>query len=285
VSEASSTLTISTRPLWAIRLARELPRYALWALAATGLVASARFAIAPPRPAAPAVASDARVAADRSAEGFATLFARRYLTWNAADPLASQRALQTFAGAALEPNAGFQLPIVGRQRVEWAEVVQQREPLSGEHVYTLAAQTDTAGVVYLTVTVLRGADGRLMLAGYPAIVGPPASAPAQGPARSREVTDAGLATVVQRALRNYLAGSATELAADLTAGAAVSFPGQPLALLALQRLDWSSDRRSVVATVQARDARGAQFTLAYELDVVQVAGRWEVSAVQVNPDA
>jgi hypothetical protein len=169
--------------------------------------------------------------------------------------------------------------------VEWAEVVQQREPLSGEHVYTLAAQTDTWGLVYVTVPVLRGADGRLRLAGYPAIVGPPASAPARAPAQSREVTDAGLATVVQRALRNYLADSATELAADLTAGAAVSFPTQPLALLAVQRLDWSSDRRSVVATVQARDARGAQFTLSYELDVVQVAGRWEVSAVQVNPGA
>ena len=58
-----------------------------------------------------------------------------------------------------------------------------------------------------------------------------------------------------------------------------------LALLAVLRLDWSSAGRSVVAAVQARDPSGAQFTLAYELDIVQVAGRWEVSAVQVNPDA
>lgn len=185
----------------------------------------------------------------------------------------------------MEPDAGLQLPVNGRQRVEWAEVVQQREPARGEHVYTLAAQTDTDGLLYLTVTVERRADGRLTLAGYPAIVGAPASDPAPAVTRSREVVDSGLATVIQRALRNYLAGSAGELAADLTSEATVSFPGQPLALVAMQRLDWSADGKSVVATIQSRDARGVQLLLTYELDVVQVAGRWEVSAVQVNPDA
>jgi hypothetical protein len=86
-------------------------------------------------------------------------------------------------------------------------------------------------------------------------------------------------------LQNYLAGSPSELAAALTVGATVSLPTRPLALLAVQRLDWSTGGRSVVAAVQARDPSGVQFTLTYELDVVQVAGRWEVSAVQVNPDA
>jgi hypothetical protein len=37
--------------------------------------------------------------------------------------------------------------------------------------------------------------------------------------------------------------------------------------------------------VQAQDARGARYTLAYELDVARVQGRWEVSAIQTNPDA
>jgi hypothetical protein len=285
VSEERSTLTISARPLWMIRLVRELPRYALWAMAAAGLLASARFAIAPPRPATPRTSAVAQPVTDRSAEGFATLFARRYLSWDSAAPLASQHALQAFAGPGLEAGAGLQLPVSGRERVEWAEVVQQREPASGEHVYTLAAQTDTAGLLYLTVSVLRRADGRLMLAGYPAFVGPPAFAPAATPARGREVTDPALVTMLQRALRNYLAAAAGELDADLTAEAQVSLPTRPLALLAVQRLDWSPAGRSVVATLQARDPSGAQFTLAYEVDVVQVAGRWEVSAVQVSPYA
>ncbi|HEX4188790.1 MAG TPA: hypothetical protein VHY83_12910 [Solirubrobacteraceae bacterium] len=284
MSDERSTLTISSRPLWMIRIGRELPRYMLWALASAGLLASARFAIAPPRPAAPR-ASAATPPADRSAEGFATLFARRYLSWDSAAPVADQRALEGFAGPGLEPGAGLQLPVSGRQRVEWAEVVQQREPAFGAHVYTIAAQTDTAGLLYLTVSVRRGADGRLMLAGYPAFVGPPASAPATSLAGGREVTDSGLLTVMQRALRNYLAGAVSELDADLTPGAQVSLPARPLALMAVQRLDWSPGGGSVVATLQAKDPSGAQFTLAYEVDVVQLAGRWEISAVQVSPDA
>jgi hypothetical protein len=262
-----------------------LPRYLLCALAAAGLAASARFAIAPPRPAG--VASAARQAAvpDRAAEGFAALFARRYLTWNAADPLASERALQAFDGPGMEPGAGLQLPSGGRQHVEWAEVVQQREPSAGSHVYTVAAQTDTGGLMYLTVGVARAADGHLALTGYPSLVGAPASGAALETARLREVTDPSLDTVVQRALRNYLAASPGELAADLANGARVSLPGMPLGLLSVQRLDWSADGRSVIAVVQARDTRGLQYTFAYELDVLQVAGRWEISAVEVNPDA
>jgi hypothetical protein len=222
---------------------------------------------------------------DRAAEGFASLFARRYLTWNAADPLASERALQGFDGPGLEPDAGLQLPGSGQQHVEWVEIVQQREPSAGAHVYTVAAQTDTGGLVYLTVNVARAADDRLALTGYPSVVGAPASGPALEPPRLREVADPALATVVQRALRNYLAASSGELAADLASGARVSLPGVPLELLSVQRLDWSADARSVIAVVQARDPRGLQYTFAYELDVLQVAGRWEISAVEVNPGA
>jgi hypothetical protein len=280
-----STLTISTRPLWVIRLARELPRYLLSALAVAGLAASARFAIAPPRPAAVATPARQVVAADRAAEAFAALFVRRYLTWNAADPLASERALQGFAGPGTEPDVGLQLPASGQQHVEWVEVVQHREAAAGTHVYTVAAQTDTGGLLYLTVSVARAPGGRLALTGYPAVVGAPASGPAQEPLRLREVGDAALATVVQRALRNYLATSAGELAADLASGARVSLPAEALTLLSMERLDWSADGRSVVAVVQARDSRGVQYTLAYELDVVQLAGRWEILAVEVNPYA
>jgi hypothetical protein len=97
--------------------------------------------------------------------------------------------------------------------------------------------------------------------------------------------DPALVTVVERALRNYLAASAGELAADLTAGASVSLPPLPLDLQSIQRLDWSPDGTSVIAVVQANDGRGVQYLLAYELDVVRLQGRWEVSAVQTNPDA
>jgi hypothetical protein len=185
----------------------------------------------------------------------------------------------------MEPDAGLRLPANGEQRVEWAEVVQAREPIRGEHVYTVAAQTDTEGLLYLTVSVVRQRDGRLALAGYPAFVGAPAASPAPSPGPLREVVDAALVTVVERALRNYLASSTVELAADLTGGARVSLPDLPLDLQSLQRVDWSSDGRSVLAVLEAQDSRGVQYLLAYELDVARLQGRWEVAAIQTDPGA
>jgi Conjugative transposon protein TcpC len=279
------TVTIANRALWRIRLVRELPRYLLYTLSIAGVAASARFAIAPPRPVPPTAAAREPAPSDPAAEAYAALFARRYLTWNAAEPQASVRALEPFLGPGIEPDAGLELPASGEQRVEWAEVVQAREPASGEHVYTVAAQTDTAGLLYLTVAVARTAAGSLALAGYPAFVGAPAAGPAQTVGHLREVVDPALATVVRRVLRNYLAASSSELEADLASGARVSLPDLPLSLESVQRLDWAPAGSSVLATVQAQDARGVQYTLAYELDVVREQGRWEVAAVQTDPDA
>ncbi len=290
-AHARTRVTIGSKPLWQIRVAREWPRYLLSAVAVVGLVASARFAIDPPRPVIPRTAP-APAPPDLAAEGFASQFARGYLTWNAAEPQAHERALAAYAGPGIEPGAGLQPPASGEQRVEWTEVVQERElepahPASpDEHVYTIAAQTDDAGLQYLTVPVLRTAGGSLALGGYPAFVGAPASGPVQAQAQThlREVSEPALATVVDRALRNYLSASGSELAADLSSQARVSLPAQALSLESVQRLDWASGPGAVLAVVQAQDARGARYTLAYELDVARVQGRWEVSAIQMNPD-
>jgi hypothetical protein len=284
-NQTRAAVTITRRSLWQIRLGRELPRYLLCALSVTGLAASIRYIVAPPRSLARAAALNVPASPDRAAEGYAVLFARRYLTWSAAEPQASMRSLQSFVGPGMEPDAGLQLPPSGQQQVEWAEVVQGREPSPGEHVYTVAAQTSTAGLLYLTVTVLRTASGGLALNGYPAFVGAPTLVGAQTDGRLREVEDPALATVVERALRNYLADSNNELAADLASGAQVSLPGLGLSLESVQRLNWAPAGSSVLAIVQAQDGRGVRYTLAYELDVARSQGRWEVSAVQMDPDA
>jgi hypothetical protein len=287
-STANAQVRIGTRPLWQLRLTREWPRYLLSALAIAGLAASARFAIDPPRPPSAKVTAPGPPPADLAAEGFAAQFARSYLTWSAAEPQAHEAALALFAGPGIDPDAGLQPPSSGEQRVEWAEVVQARElelaPGRPEHVYTVAVQTDDAGVQYLTVSVVRTAGGALALGGYPAFVGAPATGPAQTEAHLREVSEPALATVVGRALRNYLAASGSELAADLTAGAHVSLPAAALGLESVQHLDWVPGMGAVIAVVAAADTRGARYTLAYELEVVRVQGRWEVSAIQVNPD-
>jgi hypothetical protein len=268
-----------------MRLARELPRYLLQALALVCLLASARFAIAPPRPVPMRATTSGSATDGRAAEGFATLFARAYLDWNSSDPEAHRLALAPFVGGWMEPEAGLQPPETGEQQVLWTQVVQARPVASGEQLYTVAAQTDTAGLLYLSVGVVREADGALALAGYPAFVGAPMSTTAAAPAHLREVEEPALATVVTRALRNYLARAESELDADLAAGAHVSLPDQTLALQSLDSLDWSSSGRSVLATLRASDERGTQYTLAYELGVRLSAGRWEISAIQTNPDS
>jgi hypothetical protein len=282
-----AAVTVTTRPLWRIRFTRGLPRHLLGALAIAGLLASARFAIDPPRVVLPAALLRRPAPEDLAAEGYAALFARSYLTWEAQDPEARERALAPFVGPGMDAGAGLQPPASGEQRVQWMEVVQERELRPGEHVYTVAAQTDTAGLLYLTVSVLHPASGALALAGYPAFVGPPASGPAQtgSGGRLREVGEPELSTVVERALRNYLAGSPSELAADLAVGARVSPPGIELALQSLQSLQWAPGGGAVLAFVQAQDQRGAQYTLAYELDVARAQGRWEISAIQMDPDS
>lgn len=281
-----ATVTIARRPLWRIRLARGLPRYVIYVLALAGALASARFALDPPRAALPAALLRRPAGEDLAAEGFATLFARAYLTWEAQHPEAREHALAPFMGPGMDAGAGLQPPASGEQRVQWTQVVQQRSPLPGEILYTVAAQTDTAGLLYLTVSVLRKPGGALALAGYPAFVGPPASGPAQTDAdgRLREVGESALTTMVERALRNYLAGSPSELAADLAPGARVSLPGIELALQSLQSLQWAPGSGAVLALVQAQDQRGASYTLAYELDVLRAQGRWEISAIQMDPD-
>jgi hypothetical protein len=284
-ARARASVTVHAKPLWRIRLARELPRMLLLGASFAGLLASARFAIAPPQPAASARADPAPAPQDLAAEGFAQLFARRYLTWEANNPEAHQRALAPFVGTGMEPDAGQQPPSSGEEQVQWTEVVQERTAAPGQHVYTVAVQTDTAGLVYLTVSVQRSADGALQLVGYPAFVGAPASGPASADDDLREVADPALQTVVERGLRNYLAGSGADLAADLTSTARISLPAAPLNLEAVQHLDWSAEGGDVVsAIVQAQDAHGARYTLAYDIDVALLAGRWEIAAIQMDPD-
>ena len=184
------------------------------------------FPIAPPSPASPAAVRGPEPQ-DRAAESYAVLFARRYLTWEAGRPQAGAQALQAFTGPGAEPDAGEVLPAAGKQRVEWAEVVQVRESGPGKRVYTVAAQTDTAGLLYLTVGVARGPVERCSSPAIRRSSGHRRPTPDPPPAVARELAEPALSTVVTRALRNYLAGSAGELAADLTSRHALRCPRPP----------------------------------------------------------
>jgi hypothetical protein len=276
---------MQSMPLWRLRLATSIARYLVLAAAVAGLAASARYALDPPRAQAPML-PDVPPRAGVGARAFATLFARRYLEWNASDPEAHRRGLEPFAGSGQDADAGMQLPTQGVQRVLWAEVVQERAPSAGTHVFTVAAQTDSSGLLYLSVTVVRRSDGGLALGAFPAFVGPPGyeASTFAVEAHESEVHDPTLVTVVRRALGNYLADSPAELQADLTREAKVSPPPIALTLDAMPRLDWAGST-SLRAVVQATGAHEAQYTLAYELDMARAGGRWEIAAIQMSPYA
>lgn len=248
-----------------------------------GLIASVRFALAPPRPVV-LVPKGASPRSDVAVEGFAAMFARAYLSWREDDPEAHRRALEPFTGSALASEAGIQLPLRGSQEVLSEQVVQEREAQPGLQICSIAAQTSPSGLVYLTVSVLQRPDGSLALAGYPAFVGAP-KVTAADPVMvgGSEVEDRQLRTVIARALRNYLAPAQGELAADLAPEARVSLPQQGLSLEVLQSISWEPGAHAtVVAQVLVVAEDGARYTLDYEIGVTEVAGRWEITAIQMG---
>ena len=280
---SESSVRISTRPMWLMRLGRRGARLLVALVALSGCAAAARAAIAPPRP--PAARPATGPAADLGEESFAELFARRYLTWDAANPALHEQGLAPFTGSGIDPDAGVVPPASSSEQVLWTGVAQSRPGPDGERVYTVAVDTDAAGLEYLAVPVVRIGGGRLALGGYPAFVGPPATGPfADVTASLPQLTAAGLSVVVTRALRNYLSDAGLNLAADLTPGARVALPPQPLTLDDVTALRWSSADQSVLAQVVATDPRGAQYTLVYEIAVAHEPSRWEVSAIEIDPD-
>jgi hypothetical protein len=264
-----------------LRLRHEYPRYLLHALALFGLLASARYAIDPPAPAPARIPDRASAQVDRAAEGFAVLFARRYLSWDAADPEAHRQALAAYLGPDMEPDAGFQPPQTGSQRVEWAQIVQAQDA-GATGRYTVAVQTDASGLVYLSVAVTDPPGAAPALSGYPAFVGPPPIAPAPAERDLSEVQEGSLSTVVARALRNYLAGDGSELAADLAPATQTPPLATPLTLESIDALDWERAGRSLLALVHAQDHAGGRYALAYHLAVEAVAGRWEIAGIEVD---
>ncbi len=145
--------------------------------------------------------------------------------------------------------------------------------------YTVAVGTG-AGTRYLAVPVARGPGGLPVLAGYPALVASPAvdRAGALGDAGLPAVTDSAAAAVLRRALRNDLAGSYDNLAADLAPHARIESAAPGLSPLGVVRLAIEPSG-AVLATARAADSQGDVFTLGYELTVAELDGRWEITRI------
>jgi hypothetical protein len=277
-------IALSRRSLRSLRVAAGVGRWLLGVVAITGVVASLRFLIDPPRA---IVRSTPAPRDERALVVTATAFARAYLAFDGARPDSARDALAVVTGPAAAAAMAPDVPPTVRQRVRWVDVVRTRRGPDGTRVVTLAADTTRTGVVHLAVAVQRRGDGSLRIVGQPAIVGGPLVAPARPDADARRpaVADRALVEVCRRALGNYLAGAGTNLAADLAPEARVSLPDRALRLDRLRDMRWLVAPRSVVAAVEASDRDGVRYALRYELDVVRAGPRWEIAAIATDPRA
>ncbi len=277
-SSPRGRVTLEPRRLWTLRLSLGATRWVLYAVALCGIAATARNAIAPPLERLVVVAS--APASDPSAQWFALRFVRAYLGWTG-DLSGHERGLAPFLGPAVDPDAGL-APVAGSaEQVRWLAIAGERNGAGGEQDYTVAADTGSGSVRYIEVAVARGTDGSEVLARYPAFVGGPTPGRASGldGAALPTVTDPAVVAVLDRALRNYLGSSEQNLAADLAPGALVDPIAPGLSFRDVQRLAVEPSG-TVLATVLAGDAGGDAFTLAYEISVKELAGRWEITRIE-----
>ena len=245
------------------RLRAAAPRYLAVAALALLVALGLKGLLWPPKT---ATAPSPPPAADAPSEDFALQLARAYLTYDSARPQARSRALAPFLSGGLDSTAGF-FAASGAQRVRWAEVASDQPALAGGRVITVAAALSTRRLpVYLALAVRHRPGRGLALVGYPSFVGAPLVGAAAQPS-GEPVEDPALKAVLGRVLRNYLAGSAPNLRADLAPGAAVTLPTLTLRVQRIARLEWIGHAHSgaVLATLSAADGRGATYTLAYEL--------------------
>jgi hypothetical protein len=271
-------VTLEPRRLWSLRVSLGLTRWVLYAVALAGVIATVRTTISPPR--TRTVVVQAPRVIDAGARWFALSFTRAYLTWSA-DPSVHQRALSPFLDPAEDPDGGLTPAGGSSQQVLWVAIADAHDGAAGERDYTVAAGIAGGPVRYVAIAVDRSADGREMLARYPALVAAPAPARAGSLDGSglESVSNASVVGVLQRALRNYVDSSADNLAADLAPGAAVAPIVAGLSLRAVVRLAVEPSG-AVLASVLAGDSRGDLFTLAYEVTLVRLGGRWEIARIQ-----
>src|SRR5205823_659218 len=111
---------------------------------------------------------------------------RAYFSWRGNDSAAHARGLAPYVSG-LDADAGVRPSGTSSQQVIWTAPAADRRS-HGVQLVTVAVQT-TAQLLYLSVPVARDAHGFLYIAGYPAIVGPPATDSSATPAHEDAVGD------------------------------------------------------------------------------------------------
>jgi conjugative transposon protein TcpC len=225
---------------------------------------------------------------DDAARAFAVDFASEYLSLAPDEPHEYARRVGEFASAELAseltPRAAAR---ASAQVVQSATVADVELLHEGHALITVAARVAGAGSRRLTVPVARDRSGGLVVYDLPSFTAPsahgrvsrPPSQPLIGSDREQ------IEDVLGRFFRAYLSGAADELAYLIPPGARIGAAAGDLELVSLGSIaepipaERSGDRRLVLVTPQARDARSrAVHALRYRVQLVR-RDRWYVAAV------
>ena len=270
-------LEVAANRLQTTRWAARAPRIAIALTCGVLSVVGMRDLLAGPTE--PPTQPETRAQADAGSQAFAEAFVRDYLTWNASDPTVQiDLAAYGVDLAPVEPPRGLE------QSVRWTSVAGTRQTSVSTEVVTVVAMT-SRGRAALAVTVSRDVAGSRQVVGQPALVGAlPRASTTVRPVAGREVEDLDLATVVERALRNYLARDGADLRADLASNAKVVLPDRAQRVRSADPVAWVRRGTRVTTTVRVADRDRVEMTLRYELAVTKQAGRWLVRAIHTNPE-
>lgn len=249
------------------RLSARGPRYLVLAALLVLIVVGLRTIFLPAVPAGATARSVQLI--DAPSQDLALRFVRTYLSYDSADPQAREEALRPYLSEGLAADGGFSATH-GSRRVVWEDVASDQKALAGGRVITIAADlSDEPVPVFLAVTVHHEAGKPLSILGYPSFVGAPAVTSSMSEPSRQAVSERPVDEVVERVLRNYLAGSVTDLRADLTSNADVTLPTLSLHVQEVKEIDWISRPGSgaVLATLVAGGTGGDIYTLTYELGI------------------
>ena len=264
------------------RLAARAPRHLVSVAVLVLLALGLKTIFFPP---APATATSRPAATlDQPSEDLALRFARVYLTYDAADPAVREAALRPYLPNGLAADAGF-TAAHGSRRVLWEDVASDQTALTGGRVITIAAGVSGAAApLFLAVSVRHEVGRPLSILGYPSLVGAPAITTSASEPSREAVSDRSVTEVVERVLRNYLAGSAPDLRADLTDDAQVTLPTVSLQVSQVSQVEWVAGPGSgaVLATATAESRDGDTYTLTYEFGIA-LRERPYVDFIEVVP--
>lgn len=241
-------------------------------LSAVGL----RAVLVPERlPAAPtANAATTGSNIDDEARALAEEFARAYLTWDASKPEQRVARLRRLAPELADDVDGSSLALVGRQSVVWSAIAGDERSGSRRRVTVLV---DTGhDVLSLGVPLSRGADGRLQIADFPAVVAAPSVTDERDAPVLAPVSDDSLVATATRALRSYLRRRGDALSADLLPGAVVALPDEALGSVAVDEIEWVAPDRELRVELRAKWRNAGELRLTYAMGVARQAGRWFV---------